>query len=101
LANITKSPNISAGDVKSAADVIAYEGSQVLQSSRVGIWRMSEQDINILESISCFDNISGMLDVQKDFSLACHPDYTKMLKAQRVIVTNNVNDAKYYNKDAI
>jgi len=93
LARITKSPAISNGYLEASADVIAQEGCQALSSSCVGIWSFSEEK-NSLVSMSYY-NISTQRNViQDNYDLSTRKEYLNMLKTERVIVMNNVDDCK-------
>jgi len=88
LKDITTSPTISAGILLDAASIIAEKGCDVLNASRVGIWRMSD-DGNSLISIACYRRVTGEYITQPDFDLLASETYTARLKSDRLIVTNN------------
>ena len=93
LANITKSPTISAGILKAAAGVIAQEGCYVLNANCVGIWTYNENE-NSLESISYYDARSGENTIQSNYDLSSRNEYLKLLKSERLIVMNNKEDCR-------
>jgi len=91
LAEITKSPTISAGVIKDAASVVAQIGCVALNVHRVGIWRYSES-LNALESTAFFDVFSGENSAQENYCLNHRQEYIKLLKSERVIVMNNIDE---------
>jgi len=90
LANVTKSPNISAGDLKAAADIIVREGCVALDVTRVGVWSISE-NAECLKNISCYDTLIEDHCVQEDFDLTDRKVYTSRLQNERMIVTDDVS----------
>jgi len=92
LAQITKAPELTAGILETAGAVIAGEGCLALRTSRVGIWRLSD-DETCLESIAAFDRDSGGNTVQPDFPLANRQNYVSLLKTERFIVINDTKDS--------
>jgi signal transduction histidine kinase len=90
LAYITRSPTISAGILKSAADIIVREGCIALNVSRIGTWT-KPKDRNVLVGVSCYNISTGEHTVQEDFDLSCSKEYIKRFETERLIVTNNVN----------
>ncbi|MDR2578437.1 MAG: transporter substrate-binding domain-containing protein, partial [Chitinispirillales bacterium] len=88
LAKITKSPMISAGVLKDAADMIAREGCVALNATRVGVWRVTRNG-DALKSVSCYVTDSGEFILQSDFNLLACEEYTKLFETERLIVTNN------------
>ncbi|MDR2531273.1 MAG: PAS domain S-box protein [Oscillospiraceae bacterium] len=89
LAKITKSPTISAGILKDAANMVAREGCVVLDVSRVGVWGISEEG-DVLKSIACYECLDGRYTVQEDFDLSNSEKYLKKFETERLIVTDNV-----------
>jgi len=94
LANVTKSPNISAGDLNAAADIIVQEGCLALDVTRVGVWSISE-DMKTLKNISCYDILVGDFCKQGDFDLTTRKKYTERLQRERMIVTGDVRKLDY------
>jgi len=94
LSNVTKSPNISAGDLKAAADIIVREGCLALGVTRVGVWSISE-NLESLTNISCYDILVGDYCIQGDFDLKTRKSYTEKLQNERMIVTSDVRKLDY------
>ncbi|MCL2185148.1 MAG: transporter substrate-binding domain-containing protein [Treponema sp.] len=93
LAKITKSPTISAGILKDAADFIAQEGCTALNAHRIGIWKFIPET-NVLESVSFFDTFTGENTIQENYDLSSRQEYLLLLKSERVIVMNNTEECK-------
>jgi len=91
LAEITKSPTISAGILRDAASVVAQIGCKALKTNRVGIWNYSENE-NCLESILFYDVFSGEYSSQQNYDLHSRQEYEKLLKSERVIVMNDIDE---------
>ena len=68
LTKLTKSPDLSSGNLEAAAKLIARIGAIALGTHRIGIWSISK-DAKCLKSISYFDSNTDMLSVQEDFDL--------------------------------
>jgi len=94
LARITKSPVISAGIVKDAADLIVQEACLTLGTHRVSVWNITDTS-NALENITCYDISTGELSIQENFDLLSREEYAKLLKTERLIVTSDVNASGY------
>ena len=92
LSEITKSPNIPAGDIKAAAEIIAKEGCNVLNVHRISIWSLSEAG-DKLNNITCYERLTGKYSVRDDFDLLSRPYYTDLLNTERLITTNNVEES--------
>ena len=92
LAEITKSPTISSGDLKAAADYIAKVGCNVLNVSRISIWSL-KKDEETLVNMSCYDNVEGNFVVEEDFSLIDRDEYSNMLKSERLIITSTKSES--------
>jgi signal transduction histidine kinase/FixJ family two-component response regulator/HPt (histidine-containing phosphotransfer) domain-containing protein len=93
LAEMTKLPTISALFLKDAADIIAKEGCNALETSRIGIWRLSENS-EFLESITYYDSSTGKSTRQEDYPLFKHKEYGELLKTERMVVMNNPKECK-------
>jgi len=93
LGKITKSPAVSAGDLKAAADLIAKEGCRALVSSRVTVWRLSEQ-MDVLYNISCYDSMLNEYDKLQDIDLLVREEYMHMLNSERLIIVDDVKNSK-------
>ncbi|MCL2792666.1 MAG: ATP-binding protein [Spirochaetaceae bacterium] len=91
LARITKSPAISAGDLKAAADIIVQEGCVALNTHRVSAWTLAK-DSEALENISCYDSSTRKHRVQDNFDLLSRKEYAELLKSERLVVTSNVEE---------
>ncbi|MCL2442926.1 MAG: ATP-binding protein, partial [Treponema sp.] len=94
LAIITKSPEISEGLIKEAADVIAKYGCIALNTNRVGVWNITESS-NALVNITCYNCITEKHTIQDDFDLIPHKEYAKLLKTERLIVTNDIKKSPF------
>ena len=94
LAEITKSPAISTGDLQVTADLIVKEGCNALDANRISVWSLCETE-NALINYSSYDRITGEYSIQEAFDLESRPEYTKLLKTERLIVTNDVRYAQY------
>ena len=89
LTKITRSPTISAGVLKDAADMIAREGCRALKAARVGVRSMTREG-GALKSLSCYDLSAGEYIDQKDFDLSSSGEFAKLFETERLIVTNNI-----------
>ncbi|MDR2055206.1 MAG: PAS domain-containing protein [Desulfovibrio sp.] len=88
LARITKTPALTAGILREAAEVIAGEGCRGLNTNRVGIWRVIS-DKQILRSITSYDNTTGLYTVQDDFSLDDRQRYVELLQTERLLIIDD------------
>ena len=88
LARITKSPNISAGNLKAAAAVIAKIGCDALNTHRVGIWSTTDE-AKTLKSITYYDISTGEYAVQDDTDISICSEYISLLKSERLVIINN------------
>ena len=91
LTKLTKSPDLSSGNLEEAAKLIARIGAIALGTHRIGIWSIST-DAKCLKSISYFDSITDMLSVQEDFDLSNKDAYIDALNAGRLLVINDVRE---------
>ena len=90
LAEITKTPALTAGILEEAAKVIAREGCHALNTHRVGIWRVASGVASrVLTSLITYDSVEDKHTVQADFSLEDRPEYVKLLASERLIVIDN------------
>jgi PAS domain S-box-containing protein len=92
LAMITKSPNISGGDIKAAAETIAQEGCNVLSVHRISVWSLSE-DGNALINITCYESSTGEHSVHGDFDLLGRPAYASLLQTERLIIASDIHES--------
>jgi PAS domain S-box-containing protein len=90
LARITKTPALTAGILRDAADVIAKEGCLALNTHRVGIWHVAEE-ATFLKSIASYDIKNDTHTVQDDFLLATadRRRYVELLHTERLIIIND------------
>ncbi|MCL2442448.1 MAG: ATP-binding protein [Treponema sp.] len=94
LADITKSPVISAGVLKEAADVITQLGGIALDTHRVSIWNITNTS-DVLTNITCYDCVKRAHYIQDDFDLVPRNEYKKLLITERLIVTNDMKTSSY------
>jgi PAS domain S-box-containing protein len=88
LAKITKSPTISFGDLKSAADIIAKEGCLALGVSGVGLWRLAENG-EYLECVSHYNGNAREYEAFGNYDLTIRKNYSELLRTERLIIMNN------------
>ncbi|MCL2230854.1 MAG: transporter substrate-binding domain-containing protein [Treponema sp.] len=93
LAKITKSPTISAGVLKDAADIVAQEGCSALGAHRVSIWSYLDNE-NQLNCISSCDLFTNEKDSSETFDLTNRKEYLRLLKSERLIIMNNIEESK-------
>ena len=94
LAVLTKSPVISAGILKEAADIITQQGGIALNTYRVGIWNLTNVS-DVLTNITCYDCVTAAHYIQDDFDLKPRKEYKKLLETERLIVTNEMNTSPH------
>ena len=92
LANITKSPNITAGDVQAAAEIIAFEGCRALNVDRISIWHLSASG-EFLNNITCFERTVGKCIILSDLDLQSRANYANLLEAERLIIASDIQEA--------
>ncbi len=92
LADITKSPAITSGDLLEAAKFIVCEGSKALNTSRVGIWKIDSEN-NFLNNVIAYDRVRDQYVEQEDFSLDERAFYIKQLNLNRIICINDIHKA--------
>jgi len=92
LALITKSPNIPAGDIKAAAEIIAMEACLVLNVNRISIWSLSK-DGKALENITCYEHSTGEYSVHDSFDLENRSMYAGLLRSERLIIASNIHES--------
>ena len=93
LTKITKSPTISAGFIKEAANTITKEGCKAINTHCVGIWKFN-RDSKVFENVSYYNASTGENGIQGDYDLSRGPEYVKLLKSERLIVMNNPEDCR-------
>ncbi|MCL2754885.1 MAG: transporter substrate-binding domain-containing protein, partial [Oscillospiraceae bacterium] len=91
LTTITQSQAISAGDLMNAADIVAREGCEALNASNIGVWFLSENK-PFLKNISYYCNKSSKHSVLADFDLQSRKEYAKLLRTERLIVMNSIEE---------
>jgi PAS domain S-box-containing protein len=91
LANISKMPILTAGVLEDAAAVLAKEGCLALNTHRVGIWTTTDE-AKQLKSVAYYDMVAGEHAVQDDFILDNRQEYVKLLRAERLIVINDIRE---------
>ena len=92
LAKITKLPALSAGILGDAANVIAQQGCEALETHRVGIWSTTETAA-VLKSVAYYDISTREYAVQQDFGLVDRAQYVNLLKSERLIVINDIRSS--------
>jgi len=92
LSTITKSPDIPAGDIKAAAEIIASKACEVLNIHRISIWSLSESE-DALVNITCYERSTGEHSVHDDFDLLERASYADLLRSERLIVTSNIHES--------
>ena len=90
LAQITKTPALTAGILTDAVNVIAEEGCMALATTRVGIWRVDYGE-NILVSIGSYSAVDEAHAIQEDFPLDDRPTYLSLLSSERLIVIDDID----------
>ncbi|MDR2541843.1 MAG: transporter substrate-binding domain-containing protein [Treponema sp.] len=99
LGKITKSPVISAGVLKDAADMIVQEGGTALNASRVGVWSINEEG-DTLKNISSYLTSTKEFLNQNDFDLKKAEKYAKLLETERLVIANNVRTSDVFSNFA-
>jgi len=93
LAEITKSPTISTGNLEAAASVITEAACDALSASQVG-FRMLTSDGDTLESFVVFNSSEGFNNNHEMYDLKQRPEYSNQLKSERLIVMNTFEEIK-------
>ncbi|MDL2210085.1 response regulator [Desulfovibrio sp. OttesenSCG-928-O18] len=88
LAQITKTPALTAGILKDATEVIAREGCLALGTTRVGIWRVNHER-QCLENLTSYSVLDNCHTVQEDFPFAERMYYIELLTSERLLVIND------------
>jgi GAF domain-containing protein len=91
LARITKTAALTAGILYDAATVIAREGCHALNSHRIGIWHVINND-QLLRSIASYDIVTDTYAVQDDFPLDDRRHYVDLLHTERLLIINDALD---------
>ena len=93
LAEITKSPDVTAGVLHDAARFIAEKGCLALNASGIGIWIFSEEE-NALDNFAYYDNSTGTNIPQEKFNLSDKDKYSNLINTERLIVMNNLDECQ-------
>ncbi len=88
LARITRSPALTAGNLREALDMVAREACHALRTTHIGIWTVDEP-VNVLHSLTYYDIETDRFTVLDDFNLVTRPTYIKLLKTERLLVIND------------
>ncbi|MDR3358062.1 MAG: response regulator [Desulfovibrio sp.] len=88
LARITKTPALTSGILREAAEVIAREGCLGLNTHRVGLWRVAH-DRQMLQNITSYDSRTGLFTLQEDFPLDDRQGYVELLQTERLLVIDD------------
>jgi len=88
LLKITKSPELSAGNIEEAAKMIVKEGCIAIGAHHIGIWNLEG---NVLKNTMYYEMESENYELQKDVDLSNCSNYIEMLLNERLIVINDVN----------
>ncbi|MDL2253233.1 response regulator [Ruminococcaceae bacterium OttesenSCG-928-I18] len=91
LAKITKTPALTSGILADAMGVIAKEGCLALNTSRVGIWRVNLESMQ-LENYVCYCREGDRLYRQDNFPLDERKKYIERLSSERLIVINDADE---------
>jgi len=90
LAQITKTPALTAGILQDAAEVIAKEGCLAMNTTRVGIWSVNYEKEQ-LESITSYSLHDRCHCVQGHFPFDDKPHYISLLISERFLVINDAD----------
>ncbi|MCL2754117.1 MAG: ATP-binding protein [Oscillospiraceae bacterium] len=93
LSKITKSPNISNGDLKAAANVITLSACETIATTRVTVWMLGS-DMTTLCCESSYNRVMGEYSALNDIPLNEFPDYVALLNTERIILMNNPDECK-------
>lgn len=88
LAKITKTPELTAGNLKAAVEIISAEGCVALGTTRVGIWQVDFAS-QCLVSLASYDPQQGGHVVQDNFPFIDKSAYISLLSTERLIVIND------------
>jgi len=93
LAEITKAPAISSGNIKVAAGFIVKAVYEVINVSRVEFWHYSP-DENALINMVAYDSATGFSYTGEFYDLNIRKEYAAMLWTERLVVMNSIEDIK-------
>ena len=88
LAKITKTSELTAGNLKAAVAIISEEGCVALGVTRVGIWQVDLQK-QWLINLASFSLDEYAHELQENFSFQDKPDYIRLLSTERLLVIND------------
>ena len=91
LSELTKTPEISAGDLKIAAEMIARFGCYAARSSITAIWRYSKRK-NALVCIIAYDADTDEMFLIDDYDMSADLDYSEKLFNERAAMTTRIED---------
>jgi len=91
LEKISKSPEISDGDITAAAKMIAKEGCAAIDASAVLLWRFSEEK-NALVCITAYDAITDKVIQKNDYDMSFDVDYVRRLLVERIVVSTDIDN---------
>ncbi len=88
LAKITRSPSLTSGNLIEALNMIAYEGCNALNNTRIGIWTTNFQK-QVLHNQTFYVRDEGVKENLEDFPLETRQYYIDLLNTERLIVIND------------
>jgi len=93
LTKVAKSPALSSGDYRGVAKFLAEQGLIVMDVTRVEVWMVTDFK-NGVENLATFDISRGGYVERGTTDLENYEEYEQMLKAERLITTNDVDKRK-------
>jgi PAS domain S-box-containing protein len=94
LAEIAKSPSISAGDLNGTVRNIVRQGCIALGAHRVSAWELDD-DTNALVNVSSYQMPTDRFGTLPDFDLSKQKRYYELLKTERLVVANDAWELPY------
>jgi len=91
LSELTKTPEISAGDLKVAAEMIARYGCYAANVSVVAIWQFSKRK-NTLTCIMAYDADIDEIVEKSDYDMSADPNYAEKLINERAAMITCIDD---------
>ena len=88
LAEITKNPVITAGNLDQAFRFISREGALVLDATRVSVWMANDEE-RCLKNWVSYSLDDGKYEVLPDFSFAARSGYIALLNSERLVILND------------
>ncbi len=89
LSKITRSSELTSGNLVSAAKIITKIAANAIGNIRVGIWHTNYIG-NFLKSVICYDSRTDTFSVQDDFNMNNFREYINKLNIDRVIKINDL-----------